>query len=195
MRKTPLFYDGEFLYALAEYRQQGATSKVVKIVLETYKIKDNREIILETEVPLTHTNEGSSKYYFLPDDYQMDMFVTNSSASFACNGMHCVIYSNQYICFFDQYSGVMLLKENVGNHISTYVPEENLFYRLDIAIYGTLAKCSVKNFKPKDLGAKKIYLPNPPILLDQAKGNFIKQQKERDASKIVVEEMPQFDIF
>ena len=67
----------------------------MKIVLETYSIKDNREIILEAEVPLTQMPEaGYSQYNFLHDETAMDTVVSNSSTSFACNGAICVIYSN-----------------------------------------------------------------------------------------------------
>lgn len=39
MQQTPLFYDGEFLYALATYRKSDAESDVVHYHLETYSIQ------------------------------------------------------------------------------------------------------------------------------------------------------------
>jgi hypothetical protein len=88
------------------------------------------------------------------------------------------MYDRSYVWKLD--SGVRVAEFYIGCLTGNYCPKKNIFYKMDLCSYSWLYTFTVKNFKPRNLAAKKKKkkLPEQAILLDEPKGMIKEEIKE-----------------
>jgi hypothetical protein len=99
--------------------------------------------------------------------------------SIACNGQTLIWHSNNRYHIFELAKGVRLEKKHMNSTdlISCYDNFENYYYHMDACCYSWLKRWQTENFKPRTLAKKVRDLPDPPIVLDQVKGELLAKIK------------------
>ena len=144
MRRTPLASDGEYIYALATFREDKHNSKIKHIACEIYEVIDNHISLVKTVYLYKESGDpyvGSKRRYADQDGFL-------GHVNIACNGTFLVLNTPERIHVFSMADGIREKKEKFGSHVRWFDSKKNLlFYADQNSNFSYLKSAKIDGFK------------------------------------------------